>query len=680
MASAGLVDDRAQEMEHSERRICGKSIDLSDWPTFDEATLVGAQQERYFARKYAVTLYLRGASYETLAKSTSLSGNQIYRLISERCLAIHPDGREYGWRGLVPYARIRPYRRTKKVCIDQFGSGGVGALESTLNAYPALRHAFEKRIRTVAPNQRLVHIGPPLTRHCKWLLDELRRLGCEARGEWPFNTRSLAYYSVRRYVEKTLAESPTALASSIGGPRLVRKLKTGDGTGRPVTRFMQRVEMDAHKIDGRFCVSVAQPDGSFQEKIIHRLWVIVIIEIVSRAVLGYRLSMGKEVSKDDVLRAIKSALGKWTPRPVVFSAAPFAKGAGFLSALGDEFVGLCWDETSVDGALAETCQHVSQALLNAVGAVILEPKSSFAKRRSMDDRPFIETFFRTLAGRGFQRLSNTTGRNTTGRSDRKPDEVAISSKFQLEYAEELLNVLIANYNGTPHSGIGFHTPLEYAKFLYDNTPAKLRRADSSQVQTFFSFRRCCVVRGGAKSGRSPYVEFCYARYTNETLQQRQDLVGTKIWVISHIDDDGRVAIGSTLDGGSLGVLRAAPPWHRSPHSVTVRNSIYKISKRLKFSLTEGNDGIGAFINFVERQPKGKLPVHPTYLEVRRILANALPASITGTMLDSALQRLESDRENCQSAPVEGGVTLFEEVSKENEALSRLPPPTMAASD
>lgn len=51
MASAVPEDDHTQEMGHSERRVRGKSIDLSAWPSFDEAALVGAVQERYFARK-----------------------------------------------------------------------------------------------------------------------------------------------------------------------------------------------------------------------------------------------------------------------------------------------------------------------------------------------------------------------------------------------------------------------------------------------------------------------------------------------------------------------------------------------------------------------------------------------------------------------------------------------------
>ncbi|MFP4889690.1 hypothetical protein [Paraburkholderia sp. EG304] len=349
--------------------------------------------------------------------------------------------------------------------------------------------------------------------------------------------------------------------------------------------------------------------------------------------------MKKEVSKDDILRAIKRALGTWVARPVTFCETPFVAGAGFPSVVGEEFVGLCWDETSVDGALSQTCENVREALSHVVGSVVLDPKSSFSKRHSKDDRPFIETFYRTLASRAFQRLSNTTGSSAKGRAGSHPEDVAITSRFQYEYAEELLEVLIANYNGTPHSGISFRTPLEYAKFLYENTPIEFRKADQTQVQSFFSVRKRCRVRGGAASGRMSFVEFAYALYSNELLQSRQDLVGKDIWVISHLEDDARVALASTLDGASLGVLRAAPPWHLSPHSLMVRTSIMQTKAKLRFLLIGGGDAIEQFLDYVESQPKGKLPVHPAYLEARRILGAAARQPIGDTLLDSALEKI-----------------------------------------
>lgn len=347
--------------------------------------------------------------------------------------------------------------------------------------------------------------------------------------------------------------------------------------------------------------------------------------------------MRREVSKDDVLRAVKRGLNRWDNRPVTFSDTPYLEGAGLLSSIGEEFVGLCWDETSVDGALAETCPHVKNALRDAVGSSLLEPNSSFSIRRSKDDRPFIEAYFRNLAGKGFQRLSNTTGSKPQDRKGREPEAVALTSRFQYEYAEELLDVLIANYNATPHRGIGNRTPLAYARFLYQHTPG-LRRAEPGVIEALFSTRKRCTVRGGAATGRAPFIDFQYARYTNEVLHNRQDLVGKEIWVTCHKEDDCRVALASTLDGQSLGVLRAAPPWHASPHSLSVRTAIRQAHSRGQFSIPAGGDGVEAFLHFVESQPNSKLPVHPTYLEARRILTTSVEQSIGVSLLESAKER------------------------------------------
>lgn len=668
--------------QFSRRVVNGANIDTSLWATPDEGALQADKRIQYFARKQAVVLYLSGATSNAIKRATSLCGKQAYRLIRERCLETHPDGRPYGWRGLLPYFRIQPYKRSTKIRVDQFGSGAVGAMQVVLDHYPQLRRDFVAKILVGVSSKKIVETRRSRRRHCAWFLDELRRLGCEERGEWPFNTASLGYYSVCRYVDCVLATDPKALAAATGGPDLVKKLKTGDGTKRPVAQFMQRVEMDAHKLDGRFCVSIPLLGGGYQEKIVHRLWVIVILEVVSRAVIGYYFSVRREVSKDDVLRAIKCALGRWRPRQISFCEDAYLPGAGLPSMLGDHFVGLCWNETSVDGALAETCQQVRDALRTAVGSDLIEPETSFSIRRSKDDRPFIETFFRNLAGRGFQRLSNTTGAKPQDRKGTQPEEVALTSRFQYEYAEELLDLLIANYNATPHSGISKRTPLAYASFLYEYGSHALRHADPAVIESVFSLRKRCVVRGGAVTGRAPFVEFFYGRYTNELLQNRQDLVGSEIWVICHREDDCRVALASTLDGMSLGVLRAAPPWNASPHSLSVRTAICQACARGQFVISAGGDAVEIFLQFVESQAHKKLPVHPAYLEARKILIAAAELSVGTTMLESAKARakIAKSAENVTSkSSANGGNTPSHAAEKKGLVCAdALPPRRMAA--
>ena len=110
------------------------------------------------------------------------------------------------------------------------------------------------------------------------------------------------YHSVIKYIDKVLKENPNKAILIHGGSELQRKMQAGDGVDRPVHRPFQRVEMDAHKIDGRFTVAIPLLEGGYQNVLIHRIWVIVIIEVVTRLVLGYHMSLRKEISKEDVLR------------------------------------------------------------------------------------------------------------------------------------------------------------------------------------------------------------------------------------------------------------------------------------------------------------------------------------------------------------------------------------------
>lgn len=364
------------------RRVSGLSDtaneDPETWPTPDEGAIESDQRSQYLDRKQGVRMYLMGESDKAIRKRCGVGIKQIYRLIRERCMQPHADGLIYGWRGLIPGDHIKPYTRKKPIKVDSFGYGAAGAMNAVLDLHPTLRNKFEKRILDAPRGDELGATKRTRQAHWKWLLDELRKLGYEQRQEWPFNTASNGYSSVCRFIDKVYEANPKRAARVIGGPDLEKKLVTGDGVDRPVQKLLQRVEMDAHKLDGRFCVMIPEVTGGYKPKIIHRIWVIVILEVFSRAVLGYHMSMGREVSKEDVMRTIKKALTRWCRRKIAFSEAAYTEGAALPSAISDEFLGVCWDETSVDGALAETCTHVRQILKDVVGSTLLSPKAGFA--------------------------------------------------------------------------------------------------------------------------------------------------------------------------------------------------------------------------------------------------------------------------------------------------------------
>jgi hypothetical protein len=574
----------------------------------------------FMHRRRAIELYLQGASDADIRREAGMSRSNVYRLIVERCLLPHSDGDLYGWRGALPYLRVVGYRRKSKPHAGEDGTGSVGALQ-WLFASPQgrdLEERFCKQILAKADGLK----GPGRLKQTlfRWLIGELRDLGYERRGEWPFTVEKMGYVSIGAYIDRVLARNPARQRLLLGGEDARRKAIAGDGTGRPHLEPFGRVECDAHKLDVRMVVAVPSPHGGHELRKIHRLWVIVLLDVASRAVLGYHLSLRRECAAEDVLRAIKRALSPWAPRKLHFSENAYAEGAGLPSFVAPYLTGACWDEFSVDGAMANICARVENTLKEVVGCRLLKPQDagSYTSRRSKDDRPFIEAFFGRLAAGGFHRLAPTTGSRPADKQGADPVAIAESTAFQLEYAEELLDTLIANYNATPHSGLGFRSPLAQLQFRVPPS-APVRRADPDAVRRMVGVRRLCTVLGGAKSGRRPHFNFANARYAAEWLALRTDLLGKNLWLQIEDEDDARFATVSDGKGLFLGVVRAAPPWYRTPHTLFIREAIRALERRRLLHLSTRCDAVEELVRYAEAN-HGKLPAHPAYLEVRRIFA------------------------------------------------------------
>jgi transposase InsO family protein len=596
-----------------------EGFSVANWPTVDEGALSAEDLAQYQRHKRAVLMYLSGASYATLLEETGFAARYINHTIRNRCMFAHPDGQVHGWRALIPGLHITKYTRKKNVKADRNGWGTAGALGNLLLQEPDFATRLDKLILKTCADTKLGQLRQPRHALWAWFLKELRDLGYEVRNEWPFTVKTMGYSALLRYCERVLNANPIKAARIVGGPQVEKKMVSGDGINRPVHAPFERIEMDAHKLDARFVVMIPTLDGGWHPRLIHRLWVIVLLDVASRAVIGYHLSLRVEVNKEDVIAAIKSALVRWSRKDLSFGEQAYFEDAALPSGHHERYVGLCWDQTSVDGALAETCKTVKSKLLDVVGSTLLDPSAGFAQRRSKDDRPFIETFFRTLGSRGLHRMSNTTGAKVQDKRGRDPGKVAVISEFQLEYAAELLDVLIANYNATPHSSLGYRSPLQILDFYASMDKLPKRHADPNSVQGLLSVRKLCIVRGGYQQGRRPYVNFLGASYSNDELAQRHDLVGKQVWVINHLEDDARMALATTKEGHRLGVLRAHPPWHRTPHSLSIRSAINAMVRNRRFALANGADAITVFMDFVESNAKGKFPIHPSYLELKRLL-------------------------------------------------------------
>jgi hypothetical protein len=125
--------------------------------------------------------------------------------------------------------------------------------------------------------------------------------------------------------------------------------------------------------------------------------------------------------------------------------------------------------------------------------------------------------------------------------------------------------LIANYNATPHSGLGYRSPREQLERLLAEGAWTPRQADPDAVRRMIGVRKLCTLLAGIKSGRRRHFNFGNARYATVSTPQRQ----------------------------FLGVVRAAPPWHRTPHSLYVRQTIRAHEKRRLLHLATNGDAVDA---------------------------------------------------------------------------------------
>ncbi len=645
-------------------------IDPATWVAVDDGAISGEQRELFLRRKRGILRYLDGANAAEVKTACGFGLKQIYRLITERCLKQHPDGNLYGWRGALPHQRVKSYSRSAPLRVGDWGGGAAGAMQWVFESPDG--QGLKTKFRSHILDQPALLEAPrrPRLALVRWFLAELQQRGFERRGEWPFNVEKRGYVTISKFIDKVLDENPKRQRAILGGKNAQRKARAGDGTTRPLLQVFDRVECDAHKLDTRMVVMVPSPHGGEEQRKIHRLWVIVIIEVVSRAVLGYHLSLRRECSAEDVLRTIKRALTQWSPREIQFSGNAYVEGAGLPSSRSPRYIGACWDEFSVDGALANICERVERPLKDVIGARVLKPQdnNSYSSRRSLDDRPFIETFFRRLAEGGFHRLSTTTGSSPKDKQGSDPDAMAKATSFQLEYAEELLDALIANYNATPHSGLGYRSPLDQLDFLTSCSSTPIRTADAGEVKRMVGIRKLCTVLGGVDKGRRPHFNFANARYSAEWLCLRTDLIGKNVWLHIENEDDARYASVSTLQGLFLGAVRAAPPWHQTPHTLYMRTAIRALEKRRLLHLSNSCDAVEELVRYAESSPDKKLPTHPAYLEARRVLQSHAESLAGQSMVGLA-------KETAVSATTAPADTT--EQSEQPEPAIILPPLRMA---
>jgi transposase InsO family protein len=360
------------------------------------------------------------------------------------------------------------------------------------------------------------------------------------------------------------------------------------------------VEFDGHRLDVRLKVVLTDAMGFAHEFEVERLWLLVVLDVCTRAVLGYHVVLAPEYSRFDVIKTVERALAPHRARTFTLPGLAYPARGGFPSGVRPELAYACWDWFKLDHAKANLAADALAVLTEFVGCAV-----DAGPVHTPDDRPYIERFFGTIASCLSHRLPGTTGTNPKDLRRRLADPKGdLRLLLAIEELEDLLEVAIAYYNGRPHSGLNGRSPLETLEVFLrerDFLPRWLpepRRRTLCLMQT----AKGATVRGGLRSGVRPHVNLWGVRHTNATLAASALYLGTRL-LIYYTPEDLREVRAFLPDGSELGILKAQGLWGETPHSLRVRQEILRLRRARQLHYAEHANPISAYVEKLRREAK-----------------------------------------------------------------------------
>lgn len=587
------------------------------WPTVDTNNIPEEKIHIYRKREKAIIKLIDSGNIDDICNDHKITRPELYRFV-QRCLEIHPDGRIWGFRALIPYKRCKSYQRLKPVRVHTSDkSGDSGALMQLFDRFPEIKDTVDnlflkKREKGVVHEARI-----PIKAIHKRFVEKCRDKGLTT-ANYPFTAKYLGYKAISNYLRQLyLRETSSAVRArnGIDVARMLNSSNTGITTADAISRPYQRVEFDGHRIDAFFTVSMPSLHIGTEDRVLERLWILAIKDTASRAILGYYLCLNREYNADDVLQCVKNAVIPWKPKTLTIPALRYPQKGGLPSGVIPQLAWATWDELAYDNAKANLAERVRDQLTHVIGCAV-----NAGPVQTPDRRGFIERFFGSLEENGFHRLPSTTGNHSRDTRRYKAEEAALKYNISLGDLEQLLDVLIAQYNATPHSGIAHRSPLEYLEYFLSDKNSLIRTIPENQRNKLglLDIRMSRMVRGNPAAGRRPYISVEGVRYQNEVLARTPELIGKRLTLIVNPEDLRSVTV-YLLDGSELGILTAKRPWNRTPHTLEIRREINRLSHKKMLHFTQEDDPIEVYMKYLSQQTPKKKRARNQYAKAKQVI-------------------------------------------------------------
>lgn len=584
---------------------------MSLWPDIPAEAVPEGKRNLFERRKKAITMYADGCNVADIHNMTGVRCSHISEIL-DRCLQYDQDGKQFGYSALIPN-----FRTTSND--DKKENGLFGKL---IARYPSLKEYIRGCWNGDRKYTGEYHMNLT-TLHKDYFLKECERLGIQDY-EYPFNTSTKGYYALIEYIKTLQRENAAERAKRSSRDEKQKLLSTGidKRITKPSLIPFSEVQIDGHKIDLLYTVEFTESDGTVSRTIANRMWFFPVIDTATRCVIGYSVSQESNYNQYDVLRAVKNAILPHEKMEFTVPGLEYPENIGFPSNVLSETKYACFDRIMLDNAKSHLATHVIDRLTRTLNCVM-----DFGSVATPETRGIVERFFGSLETKGFHKLSMTTGSSINDLKRKDAEKKALKSGLTFELICELLEVLIARYNNTPHSGINNKTPLECMTRrireagLYPSIADETVIADVQKLENRFEER---IVRGG-KNGKRAYISYAGAEYRCNELSIGDKYIGHRITLEINPSDISTIEAYDS-NGTYIGILKARGEYGTKSHSLKTRKQALQYARDRGRKNAEFDTPITAFTQHLDEQAKNSKRAATRGDIVRRELGDPKPST------------------------------------------------------
>jgi putative transposase len=539
--------------------------------TFPTAIDIDVSERTGYANKLsALKLYRSGAAQKEIFAETGIVRQHVYYLM-ERIQKLHSDGEILGHRALLPHRHAQHlFAGTQPDREEKMNEGErtpkTGALSRLYSAHSSIHNRMLALVlRGEISGQRTVNASLLTFNSIHHLFKDWCRAENIVDGEYPFQGQQEGAPALKKWVAKVRQGQAQILRMAAA-----RRWLEDDwyAPTDQVSGVYRDVECDGTSINLNWILEVpALRPGSIMHIKASRLWLVVLIETRSSAILGYCVSIATNYGSDSVLKAIRSALVPWKPRKLTLKQQ-YAEGDRFPTA-ERVLQYVCWDNFKVDSWAANWSDMTLSTIESTVNCVV---------KVGPVDKPNVRPYVESFNGVFKQALDMVRKEGPCDPADES--KIRAKNVFAWEKILDAVDLLLARYN----NGIAPNTSETRIDVLLRNMRGNsfARRIPEGLRGALLKYDTFDTADVTEDKGRLQ-VWWKDARYFDDVaLNHPRVHPGVRLRLKATSEDVRRIAV-SLDDGFRLGELLVEKRFQSVAHTTTTRAAAVKSNGKHAFS-------------------------------------------------------------------------------------------------